>query len=169
MRDEVRANLEREVKKRVQARVKERVMNLLLEANPIDVPRALVDLEARQMAESARRDLQNRGVDSKNTPIEAAWFTEQATRRVKLGLILAELVKENQLEPIPEQVRSLIEESAKSYEDPSEVVRWYYSQPQRLAEAEGLVIEGNVVDWVLANAKTTDKPVVFDELMGTAA
>jgi len=169
MRNEVRANLEREVKKRIQGRLKDHAMNILLRVNPIDVPRALVDLEARQMVEAARHDLQNRGVDSKNVPIEAAWFSDQAMRRVRLGLILAEMVREKQLHAKPEQVRSFVDELAHSYEDPTEVVRWYYSQPQRLAEAEALVIEANVVEWVLANARTCTKPLAFDELMATAA
>lgn len=169
MRTEVESNLRREVEKRIQARLKDRVMSLLLEANPIAVPRALVDLEAQQMAEAARRDLLGRGMDPKDMPIEPAWFSEPATRRVKLGLILAEMVKERKLEARPEQIRALVEEFSKSYEDPSEVIRWYYSQPQRLAEAEALVIERNVVEWVLANANTSDKPTSFDELMGTAA
>ncbi len=169
MRSEVKANLEREVKKRIQVRVKDQVMKVLLEANPIDVPRALVEMESQQMAQSARQDLQNRGVDPKNVPVEASWFGEQATRRVKLGLILAEIVKEHQLQAKPEQVRAMVDELAQSYEDPAEVVRWYYSQPQRLADVEGLVIENNVVDWVVARAATSDKQVGFDDLMGTGA
>lgn len=169
MRSEVKANLEREVKKRIQVRVKDQVMKVLLDANQIDVPKALVEMESQQMAQSARQDLQNRGVDPKNVPVEATWFGEQATRRVKLGLILAEIVKEHQLHAKPEQVRAMVDELAQSYEDPAEVVRWYYSQPQRLADVEGLVIENNVVDWVVARAVTGDKQVGFDDLMGTGA
>jgi len=90
-------------------------------------------------------------------------------RRVKLGLIMAELVKEKGLQAKPEQVRSMVQDLAESYEDPAEVVRWYYSQPQQLAQAEALVVEDNVVAWVLENAQTVDKEVSFDELMGTAA
>jgi trigger factor len=169
MRSEVKANLEREVKKRIQGQVKNQVMNVLIEANPIDVPKALVEMESQQMAQGARQDLQNRGVDPKNVPVEPAWFVEQATRRVKLGLILAEIVKEHQLQAKPEQVRAMVDELAQSYEDPAEVVRWYYSQPQRLAEVEALVIENNVVDWVVARAAASDKQVSFDDLMGTGA
>jgi len=166
MRDEVRTNLEREVKKRLQERIKNQVMEALLAANPITVPKALVDAESRQMAEKALRDLEARGMSAKNVPVEPSWFTEQAKRRTTLGIILAELVKEKQLTAKPEQVRAVIDDFAETYEDPTEVVRWYYSQPDRLAEAEGLVMESNVVDWVLANAKVTDKAIAFDELMG---
>lgn len=166
MRDEVRTNLEREVKKRLQERIKSQVMETLLAANPIAVPKALVDAESRQMAEVALRDLEARGMSVKNVPVEPSWFTEQAKRRTTLGIILGELVKEKALAAKPEQIRAVIDDFAETYEDPAEVVRWYYSQPERLAEAEGLVMENNVVEWVLANAKVTDKAIAFDELMG---
>jgi trigger factor len=136
MRAEIRANLESEVKKRIRARIKEQAMQALLDANPVDVPRALVDQEAESMAEAARQDLAKRGMDIKNMPVDASWFAAQAERRVKLGLIIAEVVKGHGLQAKPEQVRALIDEQAQSYEQPEEVVRWYYSQPQRLAQVE---------------------------------
>jgi trigger factor len=169
MRAEVKANLEREVHKRIRARLKEQVMNALLETTPIAIPKALVEAESRQLAHNARQDLQNRGVDPKNMPVDGAWFADSASRRVKLGLIMAELVKEKGLHAKPEQVRAQVQELAASYEDPGEVVRWYYSQPQQLSQAEALVIEDNVVNWVLENARTSDEPVGFDEVMGTTA
>ena len=169
LREEVKTNLEREVKRRIQARVKEQVMNALLEVTPIEVPKALIDAEARQLADNARRDLEMRGMKTKDIPVEPAWFVEQAERRVKLGLIMAELVKKAELHAKPEQVRALVEEMAQSYEDPSELVRWYYAQPERLAQAEAVVIEDNVDAWASAQAQTTDTPVAFDELMGNNA
>ena len=169
MREEVKANLEREVKRRIQAKVKERVMNVLIEAHPIEVPKALVEQESQQLAENAKKDFEARGMKTKDMPIEAAWFGEQAVRRVKLGLIMSELVKSKELHAKPEQIRAIIEDFAASYEDPSEVVSWYYSQPQRLAQAEALVIEDNVVTWFVGNAKTTDVITSFDDLMGNAA
>ena len=169
MRAEVKSNLEREVKKRIQGRIKEQAMQALLDANPIEAPKALIEQESQAMADSARQDLANRGVDVKNVPVEASWFSDQAVRRVKLGLIIAELVKEKGLHAKPEQVRAVVDEFAQSYEKPAEVVRWYYSQPQRLAQIEGLAIEENVVQWVLENAKASDKAITFDELMGNAA
>lgn len=168
MRAEVRANLEREVKKRITARLKDQVMNVLLEVNPIVVPKALIELESRQMAENARQDMAGRGMDVSRMPIETGWFAEQAERRVKLGLLLAEAVKKNELHAKPEQIRAQVEEFSQSYEDPAEVVRWYYGDPQRMAQVEALVVEDNVVAWVLANAQSTDKPISFDELMGGA-
>ena len=169
MRVEVRSNLEREVKKRLLAKVKEQVMEALLKVNPIEVPKALVEIESQQMADAARRDMESRGMGMKNIPVEASWFTEQAMRRVKLGLLLAELVKAKDLHVKPEQVRAIVDEFAETFEDPKEVVRWYYSQPERLAEAEALALENNVVDWVLANTSVSETPIAFDELMGNAA
>jgi trigger factor len=169
MRVEVRSNLEREVKKRLLGKVKEQVMEALLKVNPIEVPKALIEMESAQMAEAAKRDMESRGMGMKNIPVEPSWFTEQATRRVKLGLLLAELVKAKDLHVKPEQVRTIVDEFAETFEDPKEVVRWYYSQPQRLAEAEALALENNVVDWVLATAKVTETPIAFDVLMGNAA
>lgn len=169
MRDEVRANLGREVRRRIQSRLKEQAMEALLATHPIEVPKALVESEARQLAEGARRDLEMRGMRSQDIPVEPRWFADQAVRRVKLGLIMAEIVKRNELHARPEQIRAMIEEFAQSYEDPAEVVRWYYNQPERMAQAEALAIEENVVDWVTRNAQTEDKTIDFDELMGEAA
>ena len=168
MREEVTTNLEREVGKRLKNRVKEQAMNILVEANPIDVPQSMVMAEAEQMAMAARKDLEGRGANLSSIPVNASWFSEQASRRVKLGLIVAELVRAKDLLVKPEQVRAVVDDFAATFEDPKEVVRWYYSQPQRLAEAEALAMENNVVEWVLSNAKVTEKPVSFDELMGNA-
>lgn len=169
MRREVRGNLEREVRKRIRNRVKEQVMNALLEVNPIEVPRALIEEEAAQMADAAGRDLKGRGMDPNQIGLDASWFKDQAARRVKLGLILAEVVKANGLTARPEQMRAMVDDFAQSYEDPAEVVRWYYSQRQQMAQVEALVIEENVVDWVLNNATVADKTISFDELMGSGA
>ena len=169
LRDEVRGNLQREVKRRIQTRLKDQVLELLLAISPIDVPRTLVEVEASHLAEGARRDLASRGIPADKAPVEASWFEEQATRRVKLGLIMAEIVKKNDLHAKPDQVKALVEELAESYEDPEELVRWYYGQPEQLAQVEAFVPEGNVVKWVSDNAKTVDKPIAFDELMGNAS
>jgi trigger factor len=168
MRSEVKANLEREVKKRIAARLKDQVMNVLLEVNPIEVPKSLIELEARQMAENARQDMSGRGMDVSKVPVETSWFADQAERRVKLGLLLAELVKRHDLHAKAEQIRAQVEEFSQSYEDPAEVVRWYYGESQRMAQVEALVVEDNVVAWTLAHAQSSDKPVSFDELMGGA-
>lgn len=165
MRAEVESNLKREVKRRIESKTKDQVMEALLQVNPITVPNALIEMEVHRLMQSARQDMEQRGMKAAEFPIQPEWFADQAKRRVSLGLILAEVVKSEQLEAKPEQVRALIEETAQSYEQPEEVVRWYYAQPQRLSDVEGIAIENNVVAWVLGKAKVTDKAVAFDELM----
>jgi trigger factor len=166
MRAEIEANLKREVKRRIEGKVKDQVMEALIKANPISTPNALIEMEIQRLMQAARQDMEQRGMKVADMPIQPEWFADQARRRVVLGLILAELVKSEKLHPTSEQVRAMVEESAQSYEHPEEVVRWYYAQPQRLGEVEGLAIESNVVEWVLGKAKVTDKAAVFDELMG---
>lgn len=165
MRAEVEANLKREVKRRIEAKVKDQVMEALIKANPIAIPSSLVDMEIQRLMQSARQDMEQRGMKVKDMPLQPEWFAEQAKRRVTLGLILAEVVKTENLQASPEQVRGLVEDMAASYEQPEEVIRWYYAQPQRLSDVEGVAIEANVVEWVLGKAKVTDKAAVFDELM----
>jgi trigger factor len=119
------------------------------------------------MAESARADLKARGIkDADKAPIPDDIFRPQAERRVRLGLVVAELVKLNKLEAKPEQIKAHIEELAASYEKPADVIRWYQNDRQRLAEVEAVIIENNVTDFVLGKAKVTEKSVAFDELMG---
>ena len=166
MREEISSNLKREVKRRIEGKIKDQVMEALLQANPINIPNALVELEIERLMQGARQDMEQRGMKTTDFPIQPAWFTDQAKRRVSLGLILAEVVKTENLQATPEQVRGMVEESAASYEQPEEVIRWYYAQPQRLADVEGVAIENNGGAWVLGKAKVTDKAAAFDELMG---
>ncbi len=166
MRAEIEENLKREVKKRLQARVTGNVMDALLAANPIEVPGALIHKEIERLMQVARQDMEQRGMKVKDLPMQPEWFADQARRRVSLGLILSEIVKLNELQANPAQVKALVEEASQSYDHPEEVVRWYYAQPERLGDFEGTAIEVNVVDWVLARVKVLDKPVAFAELMG---
>ena len=166
MRTEVRANVEREVKKRVEAKVKEQALQALLGATPLEIPKSLVAMEANGMAERAVADLKARGIDPQQVPLNPQAFEEAAKRRVALGLIIAELARSENLQPKPAEVRALVEQEAQSYESPAEVVKWFYMQPQRLSEMEALALETNVVKWVLTKAQVLDKQVTFDELMG---
>jgi len=165
MRGEIQANVEREVARRIKARLKGQVMEGLLKVSTLDLPKSLVQIETERLVESARRDLASRGVDVKDMPIPQDVFDAQAKRRVSLGLVLADLVKARSLQARPEQVRAHVEEQAQSYEHPEEVVKWFYQSAERIAEIESLVIEDNVVEWVLATARVQDKAVDFDELM----
>ena len=169
MRSEVRANVEREVKKRAEARTKEQALQALLAVTPLEVPKSLIGMEATSMAERAVADLKARGVNPEQVPINPQAFEEAARRRVALGLVIAELARAESLQPKPAEVRALVEQEAQSYESPAEVVKWFYMQPQRLSEMEALALETNVVKWVLTKAKVLDKPVTFDELMGASA
>jgi len=169
MRVEVRANVEREVKKRLQSNVKQKVMQALVDSSQLETPKSLVEMEVERLIEQTRQDLAGRGMKVEDMPFSPDLFQEQAKRRVALGLILSELIKQHSLAAKPEQVRALVDEHAQSYEDPAEVVKWFYSQPQRLAEFEGLAVEENVVQWALGNAKVTDTPMAFADLMGASA
>ncbi|MFM2069322.1 MAG: hypothetical protein RLZZ584_4231 [Pseudomonadota bacterium] len=167
LRADIKKNLEREVKFRVAARNKNAVMAAVEKAASFDVPKALVDNEVQRLIAGAREDLKQRGVkDADKAPIPPEMFTQQAEKRVRIGLVLAELVRVNNLSATPDQVRAHIEDMAQSYEKPTEVVRWYLSDRQRLAEVEAVVIEANVTEFVLAQAKVVDKVLAFDELMG---
>lgn len=167
MRAEVRHNIEREVEKRIENMVKERVMQALITATPLTVPRALIDAEIERLGQQLRQDMQARGIQEANVPFPREFFEEKAQRRVALGLILAEIVKTNHLKAEPDLVRKQVEAYAESYEQPEQVVAWYYENPTRLAEVESLALEQNVVSWVLKQVKVADKATPFDELMGS--
>jgi trigger factor len=168
MRGEIRANVEREVKKRIEARVKNQVMEVLLAATPLELPKALIEMEAQQLVQRAAQDLQGRGLKPEQLNLNPQQFEEAAKRRVALGLIIAELARGENLQPKPAEVRALVEQEAQSYESPAEVVKWFYMQPQRLSEMEAMALEANVVKWVLSKATVRERDVAFDELMGAA-
>ena len=168
MRSEVRSNIEREVAKRVEARIKAQALQALLDATPLELPKSLVGMEAQQLVERAAADLQARGMKPGQIPaLSPAAFEDTAKRRVALGLVIGELARAENLQPKPAEVRALVEQEAQTYESPAEVVKWFYMQPQRLSEMEGVALEANVVKWALSKAKVVDKPVPFDELMNS--
>lgn len=169
MRADIKENLEREVKNRVKAKTKDSVMDALLKHIEFDVPKALVAQDSERLAEMARADMSARGMNVGSVPFPADLFTSQAERRVRLGLILAELVKSNDLQAKAEQIKAQVEDFAQSYEDPQQVVKYYYADRNRLAEVEALVLEENVVNYVLGKAKVAEKVLPFDELMGNRA
>ena len=169
LRADVKKNLEREVKFRVLARNKAAVMDALAKSAELEIPNALVASETDRMVEAARADLKQRGVkDAETANIPAEIFKAQAERRVRLGLVVAELVRSNNLQAKPEQLQAHIEELSQSYEKPAEVMRWYLGDRQRMAEVEAVVIENNVTEFVMARAKVVDKVLPFDELMTAA-
>lgn len=169
MRADIKVNLEREVAGRVKARNKEAVMDALVAATEMDVPQVMIEQDAERLAEQTRADMTQRGMDVSSMPFPKELFATKAERRVRLGLILSQLVGENNLQATSEQVKAQIEDFAQSYEDPKEVLKYYYSDRNRLGEIEALVLEENVVNYVLGKAKVTTKSVAFDELMGSNA
>jgi trigger factor len=169
LRADIKKNLEREVKFRLLARNKQAAMDALSAKAELDLPKSVVKAELDRLVESARADLRQRGVkDADKAPIPEELFMPQAERRVRLGLVVAELVRANGLHAKPEQIKAHIEELAASYEKPADVVRWYTSDNRRMAEVEAIVIENNVTEFVLSKAKVIDKSISFEELMGQA-
>jgi trigger factor len=169
LKADIRKNLDREVGFRLLARHKSAVMEALAAHAELDLPKASVQAEVERMIANARADLKQRGIkDADKAPIPPEVFTAQAERRVRLGLVVAELVRTHNLHATNDQIRAHIEQLAASYEKPAEVMSWYLGDSERLADVEAVVIEKNVTEFVLSKAQTTDKSVTFDELMGQA-
>ncbi|PTQ68623.1 trigger factor [Nitrosomonas oligotropha] len=166
LREGIQKDLEREVSKRARSKLKEQIMQALLSTTQIDAPSILINQEKERLLQNAKSDLEARGMKAKEISLSSDLFKEKAEYRVKLGLILAELVKVHALKATPEQVRRIIEDAAQSYENPEQVVKWHYASSERLQEAESLALEENVVDWALGKIKLINKTVTFDELMG---
>ena len=166
LRADIRKNLEREVKFRLMARNKAAALEALVKQAELDLPKALIEGEMGRLVDGARADLKARGIkDADKAPIPTELFQPQAERRVRMGLVVAELVKTQNLTATAEQVKAHVEDLAASYEKPEDVVRWYFGDANRMAEVEAVVIEANVTDFILAKAKVTDKALSFDDLM----
>lgn len=166
LESEIRTNLQREVARRLKVRNKEAAMEALLKAAKFDVPKTLVEWEARNLMQQTAQDMESRGMKMKDLALPPELFAERAERRVKLGLIFAELAQKHGLKAKPEQVRALVEDYAQSFDEPEDVVRWFYANSSQLQEVENLVLEENIVSWTMGQAKTADKAIPFKELMG---
>ena len=167
LEEEIRSNLAVQVSRRLKARNKDAAMDALLKAAQFDLPKALVEWESQNLMQQTSRDMQSRGMNMKGMQLPVELFAEQAGKRVKLGLVLADLVQKHDLKGKPEQVRALVDEFAQNYDQPEDVVRYYYADPARLQEVENLALEENVMEWVMGQAKTVDKVLTFNELMGS--
>jgi len=167
LKAEIRSNLEREVERRIKVRNKDSAMDALIKVCQLELPRTLVEWEAQNLMQQAVQDMEQRGMKiPKGMALPPDMFTERAQKRVKLGLILSRLVEQHNLGAKPEQVKALIKDYAQGFEHPEQVLRWYAADPARMQEVENLVLEDNVVAWVINAAKATDKAVKLDELMG---
>lgn len=168
MKAEIKLSLDQEVDKRVKARVKEAVFQALIDAVELDTPKAIVGAEINRLMQSTAQNLQQRGMDPKAIQLEPTMFEEQAKRNATLRLVLSEVVNSHNLQASADQVRAMVDTFAQSFEKPSELVNWYYSDVKRLDEPAALATEENVVSWVLEKAKVTNKKIKFDELMAGA-
>ncbi len=165
LRKEIRENMERELRDTIQARMRNDAMDALLSRHELDLPKALVEDESRRLMEQTRQNLVRQGAGSPSLQLQPVLFENQARRRVALGLILAEIVKANDMTADPEKVRGRVASIASAYQDPEQVMGWYYADKQRLAEIESLVMEDEVVEWIVEHAKVNDEKTTFDAIM----
>ncbi|MBK7470129.1 MAG: trigger factor [Betaproteobacteria bacterium] len=168
LHEEIGANLKLELKRRIIARMRDQVMDALRKSTPIAVPQALVEMDIQRQMQQAAAELKSRGVEPTSEQLRPEMFREASASRVALGLLIGELVRQNGLDAKPEQVRALVEESAQSYEQPEEVVKWHFQDRTRLGDFEAQALEQNVIDWVLARSQVAELQTTFAELTGVA-
>ncbi|MES2604142.1 MAG: trigger factor [Pseudomonadota bacterium] len=167
-RTEVKANMAREMKNAVRNSVKNQVVSELLKLHAVELPKSLVANEVNLLRQQTMQQYgQNQQVDERTLPPEL--FREQAQRRVSLGLIMNEVIQQNQLKVDPAAVRKLVEELAESYEQPQEVVKWYYSNKDQLAQIEAMALEESVIDHILGKAKVTETTCSYEDALKPVA
>ncbi len=166
MRAEILANLQREVKQRVNTRLREQVMQALLEVTPFEPPKILVQTEAQRLMQQAQEDMQARGMEVANANLPMDVIGNQARQRIVLGLIVSQIIQDQHMNATQEQAMAVIDELAQSYEEPHNVIEWYRRTPEKMREVTSQVLENQVIDWVLAQARLKDEPVTFEALMG---
>jgi len=164
-REEIRSNMDRELNNALESQTKKAVMDALLEAHDIDVPKTLIQSEAQALTEQMINNMQQQGMPAEQTKLSPEMFEGEAKRRVSLGLIMAEIVKKEELQADDASVKQKVDAIAEPYEKSEQVVQYYYGDKQRLAEIESLVVEEQVVNWILSQAKVSDKPMTFQEIM----
>lgn len=165
LRDEIKQNMQRELDNNLENLQKKAVMDKLIEVNPVDVPQALIESESQSLAQQMMANLQQQGMATGQSQLDPSLFGDEAKRRVSLGLIMAEIVKQNDIKADEQAVRAKVDAIAEPYERADEVVKWYYGDKRRLAEIESLVIESQVVDWILEQANVSEKALTFNEVM----
>ncbi len=165
MREAVKNNMQRELDARMKSSVKQAVMDKLLETNKIDIPEALIQEESQVLLKQMQSNLTQQGMQQSQLSLDASMFKGQAEKRVALGLIMTELVKQQQIKADADKVRNFIEEMASTYDKPEDVIKWYYGDKQRMAEVESIVMEEQIVDWVLGQSNIEEKAVSFNKMM----
>ena len=163
---EIKKNMEREAELSLRRQLKDIVLDMLHDKNKIELPQTLITSERDRLKSELEKNLKQQGVDAKKiASVSDSVLVEQAKKRVSLQIILAEMIKQNDLKADPKKVREMVEHAASGYDDPKVVIDWYYSDQKNLAEVEVLALEDNVVDWVLEHADVTEKECTFDEIM----
>ncbi len=165
LKSEIRDNMQRELEEGIRSTTKQRVMEALLAGRNLDLPESLIEREVQRSLEQRRLELSHSGIDTSEIELDPEDFKQAAGRRVSLGLLVGELIKENGIKAGPNEVRARIDSIASTYEDSGEVVRWYYSEPARLSEVESTVLEDTVVTWILDRATVVPEATSFDELL----
>ncbi len=165
LREEIRRSMQDELDQAIRDNIKEQVMEALLAANPMELPKGRVEEQIDLLMSQMRETLQSSGAQMGDLNLERSMFEEQARKRVALGMLTSEIVKQQNMTPAPDRVRTKVETVAAGYDNPEGVVNWYYAEPERLSSIESLVLEDQVVDWVTENADVTEKPTTFDEMM----
>jgi trigger factor len=169
LRAEVRENLEREVKKRIANLTKDQAIDAVLAVSSFDIPKTVLDVEIERMHAQALEDLKARGMTTTSMSLPKDLFTQGAQRRARVSLLITEIIRQQQIRPDAKSVRAMIEEHSASFEQPAEMVKWFYTQPERIAEVEALVMENKVIDWITSRMKVEHKVTAFAELMGQAS
>ncbi|GAW85936.1 trigger factor [Bathymodiolus platifrons methanotrophic gill symbiont] len=167
-RADVEKNMQRELAQGLKVRLKNSVMDALYDAVPVSLPAAMVDQEVESLMKPYYENAKKRNVDVNEIKPASADFEDQAKRRVALGLILAEIIQKNEIKADADKIRAVIDDMAQSYEDPEQVVNWYYGDKERLAEIEQMVLEDATVAWVLDKVKVTDEAISFSDVMEPA-
>ena len=165
MRKDIEENMQRELDSKIKANLKQAAMDKLLELHQMDVPKALLDQESQTLMQQMQHNLTSQGMNAGDIQLNPEMFKDQAARRVSLGLIMAEIVKVNDIKVDDAKVRAKVEEIAEPYEQPEQVISWYYADKQRLAEVESLVFEEQIIDWLLTKVKVNENTKKFKELM----
>lgn len=169
LKAEVRKNMERELKQTIKGKVKEQVIKGLLATNEVEVPKSLIASEVDVLRQQAMQRF-GQNVDPKQLPeLPASLFEEQAKDRVKVGLLLGEIIKTNALKVDETKVQELIDNVASAYEDPAEVVQYYKSNKELMQSMRNVALEEQAIDVVLASAKVTEQVAAFDEIMNPKA
>jgi len=165
MHKEIKTSMQQELDNRLNTQLKSAVMDALINVNDFDVPTSLIEDESEAIKKNMMENMKQQGMQNPGMDVDASMFADQAIRRVKLGLIMSEIVQSEKMEADEERVKKKIEDIAAPYDQPQQVIDWYTGDPQRMAEVKALVTEEQIVDWAMEKAKVVDKSIKFKDVM----